>query len=36
MSGAEQIYASRVLKLPLVTPDGDTVGRIDDLVREGY
>src|ERR671930_427133 len=32
MSGAEQIYASRVLKLPLVTPDGDTVGRIDDLV----
>jgi flagellar motility protein MotE (MotC chaperone) len=32
MSSAEQIYASRVLKLPLVTPDGDAVGRVDDLV----
>jgi flagellar motility protein MotE (MotC chaperone) len=32
MSSAEPIYASRVLKLPLVTPDGDALGRIDDLV----
>ena len=32
MSSAEPIYASRVLKLPLVTPDGDAVGRVDDLV----
>ena len=32
MSSAEPIYASRVLKLPLVTPDGDAIGRVDDLV----
>ena len=32
MSSAEPIYTSRVLKLPLVTPDGDTIGRVDDLV----
>src|SRR2546423_15624539 len=32
MSAAEPIYASRVLKLPLVTPDGDAIGRVDDLV----
>jgi len=32
MSVAEPIYASRVLKLPLVTPDGDAIGRVDDLV----
>jgi flagellar motility protein MotE (MotC chaperone) len=32
MSSAEPIYASRVLKLPLVTPDGDSIGRVDDLV----
>jgi len=32
VSSAEPIYASRVLKLPLVTPDGDTIGRVDDLV----
>jgi flagellar motility protein MotE (MotC chaperone) len=32
MSSAEPIYASRVIKLPLVTPDGDALGRVDDLV----
>ena len=32
MSSAEPIYASRVLKLPLVTPDRDALGRVDDLV----
>jgi CBS domain-containing protein len=32
MSSVEPIYASRVLKLPLVTPDGDALGRVDDLV----
>jgi CBS domain-containing protein len=32
MSSVEPIYASRVLKLPLVTPDGDAIGRVDDLV----
>src|SRR6266545_1974820 len=32
MSSAEPIYTSRVLKLPLVTPDGDALGRVDDLV----
>ena len=32
MSSAEPIYASRILKLPLVTPDGDSIGRVDDLL----
>src|ERR1044072_5208269 len=32
MSSAEPIYASRGLKLPLITPDGDSRGRVDDLV----
>jgi CBS domain-containing protein len=26
------IYASRVVKLPLLTADGDTIGRLEDLV----
>lgn len=26
------IYASRVLKLPLLTADGETIGRVEDLV----